>query len=99
MSTLTVSYITETFSPPNIGPIATISAALVGLVAANSQTLTIPLAATSVSATLNPDTYTWTLINSDSAGNTYGGPFTGSFTVAAPITVNLSLASGLTFSS
>lgn len=98
MSTLTVSYTTETFSPPNIGPIASISATLVGTVPANNQTLTIPLAATSVSVTLNPDTYQWALTNSDASGNTYGGPFTGSFTVTAPTTVTLSLANGLTFS-
>ena len=96
MSTLTVSYINQDFSPPNVGPIATISAVLTAGNAANSQTLSIPLAATSVSAALNPDTYTWVLTNADAAGNSYGGPFTGSFTVTVVTPVTLSLANGLT---
>jgi len=94
--TLTVSYTTETFSPPNVGPIATITATLVGLLPGNTVNLSIPPAATVDSPSLLPDTYTWTLVNADAAGNTYGGPFTGSFTVSAPTTVSLSLASGLT---
>jgi hypothetical protein len=94
--TLTVSYTTATFSPPNVGPIATISAVLTGAIAGNTVTLSVPLAATSVSTSLQADVYTWTISNLDAAGNTYGGPFTGSFTVSAPTTVTLSLASGLT---
>ena len=96
--TLTVSYVTETFSPPLIGPIATIAAVLTGALAGNVVNLSIPLGASSVSTSLQPDTYTWTLTNSDAAGNSYGGPFAGSFTIAAPATVILSLASGLTLS-
>jgi hypothetical protein len=95
-STLTVSYTTESFSPPNVGPITAISATLTGAIAGNTVTLTVPLAAASVSTSLQPDTYAWSLVNSDASGNTYGGPFTGSFTVSAPTTVSLSLAWGLT---
>ncbi len=95
--TLAVTYTTEVFSPPLVGPIATITAVLTGT-GTNVVSLTIPLAATSVSTSLQPDTYTWTLTNSDAAGNTYGGPYTGSFVVTAPTTVTLSLASGLALS-
>jgi hypothetical protein len=96
--TLTVSYTTATFSPPNIGPITAIMAQLVGLLPGNTVNLVVSLAATSVSTSLQADTYTWTITNSDSSGNTYGGPFTGSFVVSAPATVTLSLASGLALS-
>lgn len=96
--TLTVSYTTATFSPPNVGPIATVSAVLTGAIAGNAVTLSIPLGATSVSTSLQPDTYSWSISNLDAAGNTYGGPFTGSFVVSAPTTVTLSLASGLALS-
>jgi hypothetical protein len=96
--TLTVSYTSATFSPPNIGPIAAISAVLTGAIAGNVVTLTVPLAATSVSTSLQADTYSWAITNADAAGNTYGGPFTGSFVVSAPSTVTLSLASGLALS-
>jgi hypothetical protein len=95
--TLAVTYTTEVFSPPLVGPITTITAVLTGT-GTNVVSLTIPLAATSVSTSLQPDTYTWTLTNSDAAGNTYGGPYTGSFVVTAPTTVTLSLASGLALS-
>jgi hypothetical protein len=95
--TLAVAYTTEVFSPPLVGPITTITAVLTGT-GTNVVSLTIPLAATSVSTSLQPDTYTWTLTNSDAAGNTYGGPYTGSFVVTAPTTVTLSLASGLALS-
>ena len=97
--TLAVSYTTESFSPPNVGPIATISASLVGALPGNTVTVSIPLAATTVSTSLQADTYTWTIVNADAAGNSYGGPFSGSFVVTAPATVTLSLASGLTVSS
>jgi len=98
--TLAVSYTTEVFSPPNIGPITAITATVTGSASGNTAplNLSIPIAATSVSASLIPDTYTWTLNNEDAAGNTYGGPFTGSFTVSAPATVTLSLANGLALS-
>ena len=96
--TLAVSYSTEVFSPPNVGPIATITAVLTGALAGNTVTLSVPLGGTSVSTSLQADTYTWTLTNSDASANTYGGPFTGSFVVVAPVTVSLSLSSGLTLS-
>jgi hypothetical protein len=96
--TLAVSYTAESFAPPNVGPITTISAQLIGQIAGNSVNLPIPAGATTVSTTLQADTYTWTITNSDASGNTYGGPFTGSFVVSAPTTVTLSLASGLALS-
>jgi len=95
--TLAVTYTTEVFSPPLVGPITTITAVLTGT-GTNVVSLTIPLGATSVTTSLQPDTYTWTLNNADAAGNTYGGPYTGSFVVTAPATVTLSLASGLALS-
>jgi hypothetical protein len=97
MTTLAVAYTTQNF-PVGTGPVASIVASLTGAIAANSQSLAIPLAATSVSAALNPDTYSYSITNLDPSGNTLGQAFTGSFTVAAPATVSLSLASGLTVS-
>jgi hypothetical protein len=95
--TIQVTYTDVTFSPPLVGPIATITAILTGT-GTNVVSLTIPLAATEISTSLAPDTYIWTVTNFDAAGNTYGGPFTGSSVVTAPTTVTLSLASGLVFS-
>jgi len=99
MSVLGIQYTTESF-PSGSGPIATISYTITGSADGNITPLTgtIPLNATQLTITLIADTYTWTLVNSDAASppNTYGGPFTGTFTIQAPATVSLSLASGLT---
>lgn len=98
MSVLGIQYTTESF-PAGSGPIATIAYTITGQAAGNTAPITgtIPLNATQLTITLIADTYTWTLVNSDAASppNTYGGPFTGTFVITAPATVNLSLASGI----
>ena len=42
------------------------------------------------------DTYTYSVAGVDAAGNVFGTPVTGSFTLVAPVTVSLSLPSAVT---
>lgn len=93
---LTVSY-TDTAFPAGTGAVAAIGATLTGTAAGNTTpvSLTIPPGATSVSTTLAPDTYNYSIQNADAAGNNLAGPQTGSFTITAPAQVTLSLATGL----
>jgi hypothetical protein len=97
---IAVAYTPETF-PAGTGPVDSISAVLTGAAVGNTTptTLSIPLGATSVTASLAADTYTYTLDNFDASNNPIGGPFTGTLVFAAPATVTLSLASGLTVTS
>lgn len=94
--TLAVSY-TDTDFPAGTGPVASITATITGHAEGNSgpTTLTIPPGAQSVSATLLPDNYAFSIQNQDAQGNNLGNAFTGTFTIAAPAEVTLSLASGL----
>lgn len=94
MTTLTVAY-TDTIFPDGTGALAAINATLTGSTPASPIPLSIPPGAQSVTVTLQPDTYAYSIQNQDEAGNNLAGPFTGSFTIAAPAQVTLSLASGL----
>ena len=95
---INVSY-TPTQFPAGTGAIAKITATFTGQAAGN----TTPVVASvnpgdpSVTVPLAPDTYSWTLVNEDAAGNILGGSFSGSGVVAAPANVELNLATGLAF--
>ena len=95
---INVTY-TNTPGFPAGSVVASITATFVGRSAGNQTPVTasVTLNAPSVTVPLTPDTYDWTLVNADAAGNTFGGPFTGTGTVQAPATVTLELASGLSF--
>jgi hypothetical protein len=94
MTTLTVAY-TDTIFPAGTGALAAISATLTGTASAAPVSLSIPPGTQSVTVTLLPDTYAYSIQNQDAQGNNLDGPFTGSFTITAPAQVTLSLASGL----
>ena len=49
-------------------------------------------------AGLPADTYTYSVAGVDAAGNVFGTPVSGSFTLVAPVTVSLSLPSAVTAS-
>lgn len=95
---INVSY-TNTPGFPAGSVLASITATLVGTAAGNTTpvTATVTLNAPSITVPLVPDTYTWTLVNADAAGNVFGGPFTGTGIVHAPATVTLALGTGLSF--
>jgi hypothetical protein len=94
---ISVAYTEQSF-PAGQAAVASISAVFTGTATGNTTpvTVSIPLAATSITVPLTPDTYSWTLTNLDASGNTIGTVATGTGVVNAPVT--LSLASGLTFS-
>jgi len=93
---ISVAYTEQSF-PAGQAAVAC-SAVFTGTATGNTTpvTVSIPLAATSITVPLTPDTYSWTLTNLDASGNTIGTVATGTGVVNAPVT--LSLASGLTFS-
>jgi hypothetical protein len=96
MTTLAISY-TETEFPPGTA-LASTAITLTGVSVGALPPVAVPVGATSVSVTLAPDSYTWSMQSVDPAGNELGGPFTGTFTVAAPANVIINLPSGLTAS-
>jgi hypothetical protein len=93
---IAVTYTSEVF-PAGSGPITSVTATLTGSAAGNTtpQKFTVTASETSLTIPLLADTYTWTLVNADAAGNSYGGPYTGTLVVSATATVTLNLATGL----
>jgi hypothetical protein len=94
MTNFKVSYINQDF-PSGTGPVASITAALTDTKGAVTP-LSIALGSTTASASIPPDTYTYTIENLDAVGNTLGQIFAGTFVSTVPVGVTLSLANGLT---
>ena len=95
---INVTYTNTPGFPPG-SVLAAITAVITGTAAGNTTpvTIAVTLNAPTITAPLIPDTYAWTLTNSDAAGNTFGGPFAGTGIVHAPATVTLALGTGLSF--
>jgi len=95
---INVTY-TNTPGFPAGSVLASISAVITGTAAGNTTPVTVAVTpnAPSITVPLIPDTYNWTLTNSDASGNVFGGPFTGTGIVHVPATVTLALGTGLSF--
>ena len=76
--------------------VANIVATVTGSAAPVSQT--VPPGTSSISFDLPPDTYNFSVAGVDASNNIFGTPVTGSFVIAAPNTVTLSLPSTVTVS-
>lgn len=71
--------------------VASILATLTGAVTPSVTQSVPPDTASITFANVPADTYTIIVAGQDASGNTFGTPVTGSFTIAAPATVSLSL--------
>lgn len=93
---MTVATITYADVPgfPEGTVVGSISVSFVGQLAADSQTQSVAPGTPSVTFTLAPDTYNWTVQAADANGKGLGTPITGTFVVVAP-TVTLSIPSAV----
>jgi hypothetical protein len=71
--------------------VASISASITGTITPVVTQSVPPDTAGITFANVPADTYTFSVQGVDAAGNTFGTPVTGTFTISAPATVSLSL--------
>jgi len=95
MSTITIGY-TATPGFPAGSVVDHIGVSIVGLVAANNQSQNVAPGTTTVTVTLNPDTYTISVQAFDVNNNAFGTAVSTTLVVSAPTTVTLNIPSSVT---